>query len=504
MIFVLHHFPGECIHFNGSEYAAIDGIPRVMRLMVNALAQSGQYQVKVTARRDQMKNFAGFFQSEAKKQVEIVCLEDLVDQKVPLISFLRRVLPLPRSWDNPPGVAPVFQPPQTPIDRKAILNPSYNRIEKVLMSLVYGGWALLLNPLILAALTLRPLRRFIKTRSFGAASYLEFVARNLGVFEFRLGPLFLVNKINARFPSSVVLIPHYHLFPEALQLDVRTVMYIPDFTPHFFEATGEFGPHQQESAVGQALVRKTRAVITNSDYSRSYLPETRLQVPAEKINMFYLPNLNPEKNSALNDKEEVHSALASEIEKFKSALQKHEFLFYPTQPRQNKRLDFLFSVFDSLCKDYPKLRLVLTNYLVPGSTFESAYQKMKYKENVLFIPNVSDQGLSWLYQRASALVFTSAMEGNFPPQVFEALYHRLPVVATRLPLITERLEGISDQLLLCDLEDKSSFVQFLKRCLADRAAVIEMQEPVREKILLQGDPNRFNSEVLGLFARATQ
>jgi glycosyltransferase involved in cell wall biosynthesis len=504
-VFLFHHFPGECINFKGGQYSAHDGIPRVMRHIVDALLKSGKFSVRVTARRDQAPQFYGFFKSEKFQDLQIFSLEDLVSKKMRLFVLLNKVYRFSRRWGA--GVdAPVLNSPPPalssstfPTSKSAALTPQFPKLDRLLKFLIDANHFFILQSLVFFAVGLRPFAKLLKTphsyprtlHGFLAQYFLHF-GKTLRAFENRLGPLLAVKMINESYASSLSLIPHYHLFPECLSLKGKTLMYLPDFTPHFFEETGEFGSHIQETAIGQHLVKNAKVVFTNSLYSKSYLPNTRLQVPADKIQVFYLPNLNTE-NSELSFEEAafLHQAIGDS-----------SYIFYPTQPRQNKKIDLLLRVFDSIADKRPNLRLVLTSHFVPHSVFDIEFSKMVHKDRVLFLPQVSDAALSWLYKNASVLALTSTMEGNFPPQIFEALFHRVPIVATGLPLIFERLEGLQDHLILCTPQSESEFHSGLLRCLDKRHEVLQRQEKVRDLILTQGAKKTFDQEVLKLMSIA--
>ena len=93
----------------------------------------------------------------------------------------------------------------------------------------------------------------------------------------------------------------------------------------------------------------------------------------------------------------------------------------------------------------------------------------------------------------------SSLEGNFPPQVFEAVSYRVPIVATRLPLIVERLKEDSDKLILCEPSSMEEFLGGIKLCLDEPNLVLDRQEPIREILLKQGSLENFNENVLKMF-----
>ena len=70
------------------------------------------------------------------------------------------------------------------------------------------------------------------------------------------------------------------------------------------------------------------------------------------------------------------------------------------------------------------------------------------------------------------------MEGNFPPQILEALEYHTPVVSTRLPQITETLGSLSEELLLCRPLDLEEFCEKLESALADRSHALARQSRV--------------------------
>jgi glycosyltransferase involved in cell wall biosynthesis len=151
----------------------------------------------------------------------------------------------------------------------------------------------------------------------------------------------------------------------------------------------------------------------------------------------------------------------------------------------------LLSVFNEVRKTYPDLKLVMTGLLTANPEALNALHQLKLVDSVLFFPGISDTGLSFLYKNASALCLTSLMEGNFPPQIFEALEYKTPVVATRLPLIMERLNRQDSGLLLCHPSDLKDFVSNLSFALENRDFVIERQSQILEILRQQSSWKQF-------------
>jgi glycosyltransferase involved in cell wall biosynthesis len=99
-------------------------------------------------------------------------------------------------------------------------------------------------------------------------------------------------------------------------------------------------------------------------------------------------------------------------------------------------------------------------------------------DQIILFPRIGEAALKWLYENAAGLCLTSTVEGNFPPQILEALNYRAPVIATRLPTILSVLGDLSQYLLLCRPLDLEDFVDNIDVALKNRAHVIQRQTRV--------------------------
>ncbi len=108
---------------------------------------------------------------------------------------------------------------------------------------------------------------------------------------------------------------------------------------------------------------------------------------------------------------------------------------------------------------------------------------------------MGDDVLSWLYRNASALCVTSTLEGNFPPQILEALSYGTPVVATRLPTITEALGDLSENLLLCSALEIDDFRDKLGEALSNRSSVLSRQSIVLRFLQERSAPEKFAGQL---------
>lgn len=291
--------------------------------------------------------------------------------------------------------------------------------------------------------------------------------------------LWLVEDWNGRMDLVGVLVPHYYLFPEALLSTVPLLVYLPDYFPHLMPGT-VFDVSAEKDAenkrVGVAIAQTAGAILTNSRYTRAYLTEAGFIAPGEedKVVVAYLPLLGTP-----GDDRPTHA----ERLQIEDRLAGRPFLFYPTANRPNKQIAFLLRVFAAVRVHHPGLALVLTCDLNSVAGVGDTADALDLRDHLVLLSRVSDGALTWLYRNAAAVPLTSTLEGNFPPQVREALANQVPLVATRLPMITEVLGHESRHLLLCQPLALDDFVQGLMKAIDDRATVLAAQERANAVLL---------------------
>ncbi len=116
-------------------------------------------------------------------------------------------------------------------------------------------------------------------------------------------------------------------------------------------------------------------------------------------------------------------------------------------------------------------------YGVLTTKFKSKENDNKYLISLFTLP---DPLLTKVYQLASALVFTSENEGNFPTQINEALFLNTPVIVTNIPQITNELGPISNFLQLIKVGDCEKFADAILYTIDNRKKVLNVQQKARE------------------------
>ncbi|WP_158916697.1 glycosyltransferase [Caulobacter sp. S45] len=305
----------------------------------------------------------------------------------------------------------------------------------------------------------------------------------------------LVSTISKLSIVTSVFVPHYYLFPEFLLLTKRLTLYLPDYFPHLvpseiFDKSRDVDARNKR--VGVELAGKAEFILTNSSFTKNYIPDAGFVSVEDvsKVIVAPIPFLGEFRAGPL-----TWSEARMMFEKVGIC----PFLFYPTANRPNKRIDFLLDVFADLRKLYPSLRLVLTCHLDTHAPAREAAELHGFSNEIIFLPRSSEGVLKWLYENCVALCLTSIIEGNFPPQILEALMYGAPVVATNLPTVEEVLGPLSSKLLLCKAICKEDFIQGVKAAMNARDVVLARQGEVVDILTSKARKSVFRSQIANIF-----
>jgi glycosyltransferase involved in cell wall biosynthesis len=481
--YVLFHFPGGLIQFKDGNYTAAEGIPRVIRKLVQSILEHTNLDVVVTCRNDQFLESFGFFRTpDSAERLSFLRIDD--PSLHPNPKFWRRTaMKLERlkikSWSRRNGISSMLQNVVNTHTPQSTKSEAHKALKAIGV-----GFAILF--LLLARFSYNQL---IAVWNFAVKKAFKFSNRMAQRLEqTNVSPY--IQAVNADPNAACVVIPHYYLFPETVDLKTPSVLYLPDYLPHFVKEPFE-GNAEPNVKIGKLMAKQVAAVLTNSEFTRSYLPSCELQVSQSKIFVAPIPLLMPRKKSL--DKESVDS--------LRKRIGEGAYIFYPTQNRPNKQIAFLLEIFAKIKHKHPQLKLVLTCCLQHVAEAEKAFKSLRLHNDVVLIPGVSDEELAYLYQNAELLCLTSTMEGNFPPQIFEALAIGTPVVASRLPLITEILGDDSRSLLLCEPLHAEEFIEKVNYALANRQEILIRQKTAYEILMHHAADDRFGEATAEMFRR---
>ncbi len=486
-IYLLHHFPIiKPITRSREGYFVYQGIPRVMRKITQVLSKYSDCEIVVTTSQAQAYSTRQYFNNLGKKnrnRVRILVIDPVpikkssIKKKSLTKSLIIKILHFLQYYVVPTGYWSI-------IIKIKSFNISYFLQHYVVP---IGYWPIIIK--IIKFIRYIPLRLALyhhKIRKIFKLSKHD-SAKMTYVFNYLYSRIpAYIQQINDDAVCSKVIIPHYYSFPESLFIQKDIYLYLPDYIPHFFHGTNEFKEEGICTQIGKEITQKAKIIFCNSHFTKNYLPKSRLEIDKDKIKVFYLPNLN-----ILSKAHSKNFALPND-------LKKNGYLFYPTQIRPNKNIPFLFKIFDQLIQRGHDLKLVLTGSPRFNQKAFKVFQLLPSKDRIVFKEGISDNILRTLYKNAALLCFTSLAEGNFPPQIQEALVYDTPIVAPNLGFITERIpKHLNGSLKLCESNNLMQFVEACKQALRNREDFISSQKKLYAYI--KKEEKSFDSSILEIF-----
>ena len=277
---------------------------------------------------------------------------------------------------------------------------------------------------------------------------------------------------------KILLIPHYYHFSNLLKVKIEdpVVLYLPDYIPHLFPKNFHNEIKLYEK-IGVKVAKLANLVLTNSQFSADYLPETNLNIGKSKIRVFKLPRLG-----VVTGQNPIQILVGK------------KFLFYPTQFRPNKRIDLLLQTFDKIAAG-KQISLVLTGNLDDNDKAKVAFKNMLNQKKVVFVGNVSDKELNWLYFECEGVVVSTESEGNFPPQLTEAIHFEKPFVAPLIKVVTDEL-GVETGALLFESNSASSLEGMMRGMLSN----IELEQQKVKNLKVQMFSKRAEEARMGFLS----
>jgi glycosyltransferase involved in cell wall biosynthesis len=283
---------------------------------------------------------------------------------------------------------------------------------------------------------------------------------------------------------SYAIVPHYHLLSEADELTIPYLLYLPDYLPHYFQGRGWFSEPDDVVSRGRLRAAGAKRILTNSAFSRRYLPRCKLEVPAERIVHFPLPYLGRGDSSEAPAPEFAPPSVPA-----------GRFLYYPAQPHPNKRHDLLVLAWTLLnIRRTEPLDLVLTAGELPARLIDLV-DGYGLTERLHLMPSLDDVSLEWLYTQAACMTIPSELEGNFPTQMLEALHLGCPIAGMDNPVLHEELGELACFLQIAPFGDVEAYADRIEYCLDHREEVLRLQQLAWLPLVERHSRERFCSNV---------
>ncbi len=242
------------------------------------------------------------------------------------------------------------------------------------------------------------------------------------------------------YPSGII-------YPKKLT-GVKTISTMYDlqheyYPENFSDAQIAFRKHNHKYTA-----QNSDHVIAISNYTKKTILE-KYNIDPDKISTVYL--------DAVKLKESINT---DNIELPK------QFLLYPAALWPHKNHKILIEALNDLKAKFPNLHIVFTGVTKKKKLREeidSLIKKYNLSNKIHFLGFVSDETLSYIYKKASALVFPSSFEG-FGIPLIEAFRYELPVIAARNSSITEM---VGDAGLLFETNNIKECKQHIEDVLTD-------------------------------------
>lgn len=172
---------------------------------------------------------------------------------------------------------------------------------------------------------------------------------------------------------------------------------------------------------------KASRILTVSEFSKQDIMQ-QYHIPADKIDVVY--NGADDRYIPLdgNKKKEIQNSYSNG----------EEYFLYVSALHPRKNVKRLLEAFDKVKESSgSSIKLVLVGpHYFKNSEMESVYQKMQYKNDVIFTGRLNVEELSKLMGAAFALVYVSYFEG-FGIPLIEAMQCDIPVIASNITSIPE-------------------------------------------------------------------
>ncbi len=207
-------------------------------------------------------------------------------------------------------------------------------------------------------------------------------------------------------------------------------------------------------------MRRADAIVAISQSTKDEIIKL-FQIPSEKIKVIYHGFKRicvlPEKKIEVPDK----------------------FFFFAGTLKERKNVFIIIRAYHLFLKVNPQ---TLVKLVISGKSEGSYYESMKkyvfensLTENVLFVGYLNDEQLSYVYKKASALVFPSIIEGSGNP-ILEAMDCGIPVITSNIFGPAEL--GSDGSALLVDPYNAEDLADAMKKIATD--------EKTREELIKKG------------------
>jgi glycosyltransferase involved in cell wall biosynthesis len=158
------------------------------------------------------------------------------------------------------------------------------------------------------------------------------------------------------------------------------------------------------------------------------------------------------------------------------------FILFPSQARPHKNLEGLLDAYRILLRRHllPE-KLVLT--AVPSPSLLRLVAERGLEDEVIILPDLSDQQLAACYRLATVSISPTLAEGACPFMIAESLSVGTPVLVSDIPVVAELVDDRTLRSLMCfDPYRTDSMVDRIRWATANRSELLGAQRPLWERL----------------------
>lgn len=199
-------------------------------------------------------------------------------------------------------------------------------------------------------------------------------------------------------------------------------------------------------------IKKAKKIITVSQATKKEITD-HFSINSQLIHVTY--EGVDEKISNLKSNRDLRYQISNKPEI--NALINQKYFLYVGNAYPHKNIEFLIEAYQQIAGTATKLVFVgKEDYFY--KKLKKSIQQKELTKSIIFLDQVSDQELSWLYQHTLALVAPSKMEG-FGLPLIEAMAHDCLVVASDIPVFKEICQDAALYFSLDNAKSLSTIMQ---------------------------------------------
>lgn len=225
--------------------------------------------------------------------------------------------------------------------------------------------------------------------------------------------------------------------------------------------------------LGKRVLELVDAIVVNSKSDKEFLSNVTPRISSK---IYILHNaIDPEVLMKLSEEAEIDKNIEK---KWVTAMGDVNILFVGRLIRR-KGVEWLIRAMKIIRNSTnKKIKCILVGEGEDKRYFETLVREYNLSNSVIFTGRVSDNELVWLYKNSDIFVLPSISEG-LPTTILEAMYFKLPVVATDIPGNMDHFKNVA---ILVPTKDERALAKSILMLLEDENLINQLSKAGRELV----------------------